>query len=408
MKKFLCYVFFVVLLFVIISCKEKNTIKVGILRPSNIYAGEMIEKGALMAVEEINSTGGINGKMIEVLLIDDFNKPDMGRVNLEKAIKDDDIDYIIGGMKSEVVLECMDVMAKYKKIWLGTGGATPLVIKKIKDNYDAYKYYFRVGTIDSTYQGKEGANFVINFLAKEYNIKNIAYIGADHVYSKFMIDTTEKELSGSGFKTVYKNFIPVETTDFQMVIQDIINSKPDVVFQAWPSVEALAFTKAYNKNKVPAILIGPVIESLKDEYFEETGGACVYEVTFSPQSGPGPITRKTLIFSKNFKSKYGKSAGYIAYPAYDAVYILKTALEKAKDYMDVVKVLETIDYEGNIWYSFTENHDLVMGKHNNKFYGTFVWFQWMEDGTRKAVYPLEFKQADFVTPPWIRKDILKK
>ena len=405
MKKSLLIVLSVLML---ISCKEKDTIKVGILRPSNIYAGEMIEKGSLMAVEEINLNGGINGKKIEPILIDDMNRPDIGRINLEKAIKEDSIDYIVGGMKSEVVLECMEAMANYKKIWLGTGGATPLVIKKIKENYQRYKYYFRVGTIDSLYQGKEGANFIINFLAKNYNIKTIAYIGADHTYSRFMIDTTEKDVSQANIKTVYKNFIPVETQDFQIIMDDIKKANPDIVFQAWPSVEAINFTKKYYENKIPAILIGPVIESLKDEYFNETNGSCAYEATFSPQSGPAPITTKTIQFAKAFKEKYGKSAGYIAYPAYDAVYILKLGIEKSKDYEDTIKVLENMEYEGNIWYRFTEHHDLVMGSQNGKAYGVFIWFQWQEDGTRKAVYPYEFKQTEFKLSPWIKKEIIKK
>jgi branched-chain amino acid transport system substrate-binding protein len=394
------------------SCgsEEKEFIKVGIIRPQKLYAGEMIEKGILMAVEEANSLGGILGKRIIPIMIDDGNKSDTGTLNLRKAIETQNIDYILGGFNSTVVLACMDVMAEYQKLWLGTGGASPQVIQKIKDNPSKYQYYFRVGTIDSVDQGYAGGDFIVDYMGPKYGLKKIALVGADQNYSRFILGMTKKRLEANGYEIVYENYFPTHTNDFTPVFNQIRQKGANLIFEAWPSSEAVTFVKQYHRQKIPAILLGAVIESLKDEYFEETGGASVYEAGFSPQSGPAPMTTKTMEFARKFKQKYGKSAGYIAYPAYDTVKLLKAAAEKANslDTQQIIRTLEYLEMEGNIWYKFTEDHDLTKGIRDGRVYATFVWFQWQPDGTRKAFYPEAFKQVDYRLAPWVEESFRKK
>ncbi len=399
------------------SCKggkeeAGDMIKVGVLAPTNIYFGEMVQKGAELAAEQINAKGGILGKKIKLIVKNTEYKPDVGKLELTKAIKDDKIDVIIGGVNSAVVLSAMDVMADNKKIWLGTGGASPKVVGKVKEDYERYKYYFRVGTIDALAQGAACANFVIDFLSPKFGdkVKKIALVGADHAYSKFILGQTKKALEANGnYEVAYENYLPTSTTDFSPVFAQIKEKEVKLVIQAWPSSEAITFAKQYYAQKVPAILMGATVEALKDEYGEETGGAAAYELDYSPQSGPAPMTSKTLAFAEAFKKKFGKSAGYIAYPAYDTLYVLKAAAEKvgSLDSDKLIKEMEAMEYEGNIWYNFKEdNHDLTMGIEGDKVYADFVWFQWQEDKSRKAVYPEKFKQAEFKLAPWVA-EVLK-
>lgn len=413
MRKLLLALSLLALAFSFVACgsKETNEIKVGILRPE-IYAGEMVEKGILMAIEEVNAQGGILGKKVVPVIINDENKPDIGKLNLRKAIESDNIDFILGGMNSAVVLTAMDVMAEYKKIWIGSGGASPQVIQNIVKDYNKYKYYFRAGTIDAAKQGEAGADLIINYMGPKFGIKKVALVGADQNYSKFILGTTKKKLEAAGFEVVYENYLPTSTTDFSPVFSQIKDKGARIVFEAWPSAEAITFVKQFNANKVPAILLGAVIEALKDEWYTETGGACAYQSGFSPQSGPAPMTDKTLAFAESFKKKFGKSAGYIAYPSYDSVYILKAAIEQAGTYSDtdkLIKTLEGIDYKGTIWYNFIDDsHDLTMGIKDGKMYADFVWFQWMTDGSRKAFYPEEFKQIDYQVAPWALETFKKE
>ena len=124
------------------------------------------------------------------------------------------------------------------------------------------------------------------------------------------------------------------------------------------------------------------------------------------------MTTKTMKFVEAFKAKYGKSAGYIAYPSYDTVYVLKAAIEQAGTITDtekLIKTLEGIEYEGNIWYNFIDDsHDLTMGIQNGKVYAGAVWFQWKPDGSRKAIYPEQFRNAEFELAPWVMEAFKKE
>ena len=68
-----------------------------------------------------------------------------------------------------------------------------------------------------------------------------------------------------------------------------------------------------------------------------------------------------------------RSANFIAYPANDALYVLKDAAERAKtfDTDPLIKALEATDYKGASPIKFTKDHDLVYGGTNARF----VFFQ---------------------------------
>ncbi|PKL14982.1 MAG: ABC transporter substrate-binding protein, partial [Spirochaetae bacterium HGW-Spirochaetae-6] len=155
MKKITALLAAMVLSLGLVSCggSGSDTIKVGVLAPTSVFFGQMVVEGIQMAIAEVNEQGGILGKKVEAVIINDEDKADVGTLGLTKAIESDKIDVILGGVNSGVVLACMEVMAKYKKLWLGTGGASTKVVQNVKDDYEKYKYYFRVGTIDAALQG---------------------------------------------------------------------------------------------------------------------------------------------------------------------------------------------------------------------------------------------------------------
>ena len=93
MKRVLAFLFIVVLSVAFIGCgaekKEAKTIKVGVILPLTgklAKFGEIENKSFLMAAEEINAAGGVNGKKIELIIEDTTGKPDVGRSAIEKLI----------------------------------------------------------------------------------------------------------------------------------------------------------------------------------------------------------------------------------------------------------------------------------------------------------------------------------
>src|SRR5881628_2398756 len=91
--------------------------KVGTLQPLSGAAaagGKTALIGTQMAVDRINKSGGINGRMLELVIADYESKPDVGRRKAEKLVVEDKIDAHQGGFLSNVCLACMSVWEEHK------------------------------------------------------------------------------------------------------------------------------------------------------------------------------------------------------------------------------------------------------------------------------------------------------
>src|ERR1700739_1726656 len=70
--------------------------------------------GLPMGVARINKSGGINGRPVELLVVDDESKPDVGRRKIEKLVVEDEVDAHVGGFLSNICLACMPVFEEAK------------------------------------------------------------------------------------------------------------------------------------------------------------------------------------------------------------------------------------------------------------------------------------------------------
>src|SRR6187455_3224335 len=70
--------------------------------------------GLQMAVDRINKAGGINGRPVEIIAVDDESKPDVGRRKVEKLLVEDKVDAHVGGFLSNICLACMPVFEENK------------------------------------------------------------------------------------------------------------------------------------------------------------------------------------------------------------------------------------------------------------------------------------------------------
>ena len=130
--------------------QAQNTVKIAILGPMSFVQGENHWAGAEMARDEINKAGGINvgGKKMQVELVRvDTNEmqsvPDATNA-IERAITRDKADFLIGGFRSEAVLAMQEIAMDYKKLFIGAGAAHSKLGINVEQNYDRYKYWFRL------------------------------------------------------------------------------------------------------------------------------------------------------------------------------------------------------------------------------------------------------------------------
>ena len=405
MKKLFLLTFFSLL--AVLTVFSASTWKIGVIATLQQENGVWVKNAVDMAAKEINAAGGILGKKIELVYQDDENSAEKMKSGIMKLVTRDRIDFLIGGVGTGPVLASMDEMAMRKIIWLGTGAASPDIINFIRKDYNKYKYYFRVGTLDSIAQGRSIGEFIANSLVPKYGIKKAAIISVDLVYAKQIAETAAEIAKKAGVEIVYTDYFPAGTNDFSATFKKATDAGAQIIIDAIVTQDGIQFAKQWYDLKVNAALVGAIAAALKPEFYEQTSGKCLYETSAYPNGGPAPLTANTMKFFEEHKKIYSMAPGFISFPAYNALYVLKEALEMAKDPNnkdEVIKSLEKVYFpmggkKGVAPVVFDEFHDLRYGGEDG---ATGIIFQWQKNCAWKAVYPEKYKTGDWEKPEWIK------
>ena len=399
-----------VLVLIVFAGFAVTPIKIGVVGPFEQEAGTWIRYGALYAAEAINDAGGILGRPIELLFEDDGVSAEKLKSAIAKLVLKDKVDFLVGGYSSGSVLGAMNDLPRYRKIWLGTGAASPDVIKIIENDYDNYKYYFRVGTLDSTKQAVSIGNFIAYDLAPRFELTKVGIITLDWTYSRDIAETAAAICEEAGLEIVFRSYFSEGTTDFAPIFTRAVQAGAQIIIDAIVTDDGIQFVKQWYDVKPNFAIVGAVGPALKPEFYDQTNGKAVYETSAYPNGGPANLTSKTMDFYKTFEERYGIAPGFAAFSTHDALYVLKGALEKVGNTTDteaIIKALEETDFPGGdnnttttTPIKFTKYHDLEFGGD----YAQGILFQWqLNDGVPEwiAVYPQQFKTGDWQKPEWV-------
>lgn len=383
--------------------EEAKVIKIGVIGPMTYVQGEHHWYGATMARDEINDAGGItiDGKkyLIELIKTDsnEMLSPADAASAMERLITVDNADFVIGGFRTEAVLPMQDVAMDYKTIFLGCGAATFEINTRLAEDYDRYKYWFRVTPFHSR-------NLVSNCLMtlglagaimqKGLGIEGplkVAILGEGAQWADGMVAAYEAYVPAKLGMEVVGTWRPSPTaTELTAELTAIEASGAHLILTIISGPIGIPYAKGLGELEIPAASVGINVEAQKDGFWDATGGYGNYETTLNTYAKGVALTEKTIPFMDAFIEKYGQTPTYNA-GTYDAIYILKGALERAGtlDADAVVVELEKTDYigaGGRIVFTDkdAENpHDCIYGPG----YLTGLATQW-QDGEMKAVWPM--------------------
>ena len=128
--------------------KADDTIKIGLiasLSGPSAKSGEAITRGLTIAIDEINASGGLLGKQVELIRRDDENNPTKGLVAARELVQREGVAVLFGGLQTPVSLAIVPYMNQSKKPFMGPWAAgTPITQNGAEENY-----IFRVSAFDS-------------------------------------------------------------------------------------------------------------------------------------------------------------------------------------------------------------------------------------------------------------------
>ena len=297
-------------------------LKVAVLAPLSGAVptfGVMTRDGALLAIEEWNAKGGVNGKKIVPIVEDSQCTPDPAVNAANKVIDQDKVKFIVGEVCSKASIPISEIANAKKVIQISpTSTNTDVTIMKdgkVKD------YIFRACFIDP-FQGKVGAKFATeNLKAKT------AFLLLDQAndYTKGLSEEFEKAFTASGGKIVGKETYTAKDTDFSAILAKVAAAKPDVIYLPdYYNIVNLAAKQAKEKGITAPFLGGDGWDSADLDLKAAAGGY------FTNHYSPDSTAPEAVAFMKAFKDKYkGATPDALAALAYDATNLLLNSIKAA-------------------------------------------------------------------------------
>jgi branched-chain amino acid transport system substrate-binding protein len=351
-----------------------------------------------MARDEINQAGGIAvgsaRRQVEIVKIDTNeiqSVADAARA-VERAITGDKADFLVGGFRSEAVLAMQEVAMDHRKIFLGVGAANDKLGLNVEQNYERYKYWFRVAPMKSSDLGRT-LFAVLGFIAGQMRNEpgkertKVAILAEKADWADSMIRVTQHYLPKLGMDVVGVWQPSPLASDVTAELAAIKSAGADAVFTFISGPLGIVLGRQMGELQLPAVAFGINVEGQKDGFWRATAGKGNYVSTLDTYA-EAELTPNTLAFVKAFRQRYRKAPGYTA-AAYDAIMAAKAAIERtgSLDADKLVPAIEKLEHVGtSAVATWDKRHDPVwaVGKTSG------IAVQW-QDGEKVPFWPPQIK-----------------
>ncbi len=324
--------------------RDAGPIKIGVaslMTGDFAVVGENIRDTALLAVEEINEKGGVDGRMIELIIEDSKADSKSGLSAVSKLVNVDGAKYIIAGMTSNGTLASAQLVNDNKVLLL-----TPVTGGQNVDN--AGEYVFRIANSDV----RAGSDIARAMISMGY--KKVGVVTEITEYTLDIKKSFVQEIKSLGGEVVLEEDFQPSTNDFRTAVAKVKASPVQAVLVA--SQTGIGGAHFLNQTRQQGLNI-PIFS---DFTFVSNSDAKKIVGDFEgiyfadPAYDDNSSSLKT--FFAKFKTKYGHDPMIPFHTAatYDSIHMLVDAMVKAGDNSEKV-------------------HDWLLGniKNYNGFMGTY-------------------------------------
>lgn len=318
LMKRLFVLFEVLLLLGLVGCEQrKEPIKIGLainLSGRGGAAGEHIRDGALLAVDEINSQGGIKGRPLQLLVKDDENS-DQGIIEADSALLKEKVVAIVGHSYSANTVKAHPLIMASDTLMITAYTATT----KLSGQDDLF---FRT-SVDCQVYGQKTAE-----LLKEKGVASVAFL-MDMSNSDFVEDYAKQV--GLSFHGAM-SFVKFESRDnvaWQHVTEELLAAQPDaVIMLTEASMTAVAVQLLRDKG-----FAGPLIGTIwtQSPGLIRVGGPATEGMSIITFIDPDNQRPDYLRFSTHMMEKFNKPGTARSSRAYEMIYVLADALKTVEE-----------------------------------------------------------------------------
>ena len=309
------------------SGSSGDTIKIGAnLELSGAVAsyGSSINDGAKLAIEEINADGGINGKEIEYVPVDNKSDNAEAVTAAMRLAEQEKVVAMLGPATSGNATAIVQTAAQFKVPMVTASGTAETVT--VNDDGKVNEYAFRTCFIDP-FQGIVAANFA----SEELQAKNVAiYMDSTSDYAKGLAASFKKQIEENGGKVVIEEAYVTDDVDFKSTLTNIKSANPDFVFIPGYYEEVGLIVKQARDLGIDVPLMGA--DGWDSPTLVDLAGADALNNTYiTNHYSSGDNDPKIQEFVAAFEEEYSEQPNAFHALGYDTVYYLKDAIERAGD-----------------------------------------------------------------------------
>ena len=346
--------------------------------------GEIMKRSYEMAAEEINVSGGIKKRRLILTFEDSGAKPEITRAIVERLIDVNKQPIILGEYTSACAKAVAAVAEERKTPYLVVQGADDSITQQ------NYRYVFRQSAVNNHY-----GDGVVSFLKTVVKPRTIAILYESSAFGTSGAEAMVKDAEKIGAKVVLKEKYQDGSVDFKPLLSKVKVAHADVIYMVSYVMDASLLMKQIQELRIDAKLFcGGAAGFAIPEFLENAQNASEYVVSatlWTPQvKYPGAQE-----YAEKYKKITGKYPSYQGANAYAALYVVKNALERAKDWTpdkirDALKATNMMTAFGPIKFEDRE------GYQNQNFMETFV-IQ-VQNGRFETIWPEKHASKKYVFP----------
>jgi branched-chain amino acid transport system substrate-binding protein len=306
----------------------QGTVKIGsilsVTGPA-AFLGEDMKAGMELAVDEINAKGGVLGRKIEWFFYDAESQTQKGLSETRRLLDQDKVDMIVGGGNmSGMAIAMLGITEKAQVPFMSTEGAMDIVTPVTE----------RQWTFKSTADDEQVMERLADYFAKKA-VRRVAFLGDSSGFGQAASGQLKKVAARRNLDVVYETFNPSDT-DMTPQLSTIRDANVQAIVCWTVTPAGVVFLKQAQQLGLDKLTLIHSYGFVDQRYMQLAGDAAKNLLLVSVKFPVGadlpdndPQKAKILALTKAFEARFKRKPNQFAAQTYDAIYLARTAVEKA-------------------------------------------------------------------------------
>ena len=304
-----------------------DAVKIGFITtlttPAAVIGTDMVD-AANLALEQMG--GEMAGLPVEIIYEDDGFKPEIGKQKADKLVKQDDVDFVTGFIWSHVLLASQkSVLDAGKFLISANAGPSQLAGKRCHENFFAVSWQ------------NDQTPMALGEVLNQKGVEKLYIMAPNYAAGKDMTAGVERTFQGEVVGKDMTKWGADAQLDFSAELAKVKASGADALFVFYPGKAGGAFIKQYEQaglqGQIPLYSVY-TIDAIALPKLQEANMQGAVGSLMTQMWSPDLDVEQNKTFVDAFKEKYGRYPSFYAAQAYDAINLIKSAVEAVDGNLD--------------------------------------------------------------------------